>query len=185
MRDAEASKAKILEAATDEFATWGIAGARVERIARTAGFNKNLIYIYFENKETLFLTVLSTHLTAVYDRLSFRPDDLAGYAAEVFDFAQNNPRIMKLMAWYSLEQQAKGISERGESLVQKMAALQQAQAAGQVSDAFPPAFLMTSIMALATAWSALGPFGVFCDDIQAGDIRNMLQQMIEKLVRSE
>ncbi|ORM69343.1 TetR family transcriptional regulator [Pantoea wallisii] len=184
MRDAEASRAKILEAATDEFATWGIAGARIERIARSAGCNKNLIYIYFENKERLFQTVMETHLTAVYDTLTFRPDDLPGYASDVFDFAQSNPRIMRLMAWFSLEQQATGISGRNASFVKKMATLQQAQAAGRVSDAFPPEFLLTTIMALSTAWSALGPFGVFCDNVPAGDIRKMLQQMIAGMIRS-
>ncbi|HGC6387301.1 TPA: TetR family transcriptional regulator [Cronobacter dublinensis] len=185
MRNAEASRAKILEAATDEFATWGIAGARIERIARTAGFNKNLIYIYFENKETLFKTVLETHLTTAYDRLPFRPDDLAGYASDVFDFAQSNPRIMKLMAWYSLEQQATGIGGRNASFASKIAALHQAQAAGKVSEAFPPAFLLTTIMSLSTAWSAASPFGAFCDDVPADDIRDMLQRMIEKMLLPE
>ncbi|SAU28116.1 hypothetical protein [Klebsiella pneumoniae] len=67
----------------------------------------------------------------------------------------------------------------------KIAALQQAQAARKVSEAFPPAFLLTTIMALSTAWSALSPFGVFCSDVPAGDIRKMLQQMIEIMIRPE
>ena len=62
MRNAEATRERILDAATAEFSAHGIAGARVDRIARTAGCNKNLIYIYFENKETLFTTVLQKHL---------------------------------------------------------------------------------------------------------------------------
>ena len=40
-RDAEATKARILEAATAEFAAHGIAGARVDRIAASAGANKS------------------------------------------------------------------------------------------------------------------------------------------------
>jgi len=47
---------------------------------RTAECNKNLIYIYFENKETLFTTVLERHLLRVYEDLAFTPDDLPGYA---------------------------------------------------------------------------------------------------------
>lgn len=92
---------------------------------------------------------------------------------------------MVLMARYSLEQQTAGISERNESLVKKTAVLQQAQATGQVRDVFPPAFFLTTIMALPTAWYVLGPFGVFRDGVQAIDIRKMLHQMIEKLVRPE
>ncbi|EPY4670080.1 TPA: hypothetical protein ACTW35_005542, partial [Klebsiella pneumoniae] len=93
---------------------------------------------WLNNREQV--TVLGTHLRTINDTLTFRPDDLAGYASEVFGFAQNNPRIMKLMAWYSLEQQATGISGRNESLFKKIAALQQAQAAGKVSEAFPRRF---------------------------------------------
>jgi AcrR family transcriptional regulator len=57
-RDADRSQRDILEAALDEFAAHGLAGARMDRIAERAAVNKRLIYYYFENKETLFLAVL-------------------------------------------------------------------------------------------------------------------------------
>lgn len=57
-RDAEKTRAAILEAATEAFAELGLGGARVDEIARRAGFNKALLYHYFGNKETLFLAVL-------------------------------------------------------------------------------------------------------------------------------
>src|SRR5690242_10400109 len=104
MRNAEATREKILEAAMAEFSAYGIAGARVDRIAQAAGCNKNLIYIYFENKETLFTTVLEKHLTRAYEDLPFTPDDLPGYATRVFDLAMANSDLMRLMAWFSLEQ---------------------------------------------------------------------------------
>jgi AcrR family transcriptional regulator len=91
MRNAEATRERILEAALAEFSTLGIAGARVDRIARAAGYNKNLIYVYFQDKETLFTTVLQKHLARVYDANPFTPDDLPGYAAKVFDFAMPTP----------------------------------------------------------------------------------------------
>ena len=72
MRNAEATRERILEAATAEFSAYGIAGARVDRIAKTAGCNKNLIYIYFENKETLFTTVLQKQFGAPSRRLPSR-----------------------------------------------------------------------------------------------------------------
>lgn len=57
-RDAEATRARILQAAYDEFATKGLAGARVDEIAERACINKRMIYVYFGNKEQLFGTVL-------------------------------------------------------------------------------------------------------------------------------
>lgn len=57
-RDAEATKARILEAAKREFAKNGLGGARVDVIAEKAHANKRMIYHYFESKEGLFQTVL-------------------------------------------------------------------------------------------------------------------------------
>jgi AcrR family transcriptional regulator len=57
-RDPEATRAAILTAATEEFAAFGLGGARVDRIAERAGINKRMLYYYFGQKEDLFLAVL-------------------------------------------------------------------------------------------------------------------------------
>jgi TetR/AcrR family transcriptional regulator len=44
----------ILSAAGAEFARYGFAGARIERIAKTAAVNKQLIFHYFRSKEGLY-----------------------------------------------------------------------------------------------------------------------------------
>ena len=162
-RNAEATRERILDAAMAEFSAYGIAGTRVDRIAKTAGCNKNLIYIYFENKETLFTTVLKKHLVRVYEDLPFTPDDLPGYAARVFDFAMAHPNLMRLMTWFGLEQKVDSPAERGTALGAKVAALMKAQNAGRVGTAFSPGFLLTAIMVLATAWTAANPFGPSLD----------------------
>jgi AcrR family transcriptional regulator len=58
VRDAEATKTRILEAAKREFAKNGLGGARVDVIAEKARANKRMIYHYFESKEGLFQTIL-------------------------------------------------------------------------------------------------------------------------------
>ena len=52
------TRRRILEAATGEFAAKGLAGARVEEIARRARINKRMLYHYFGNKEALWVAVL-------------------------------------------------------------------------------------------------------------------------------
>ncbi|MEO8390873.1 TetR family transcriptional regulator [Polaromonas sp.] len=59
-RDADRSQQTILLAARDEFALYGLAGARVDRIAERADINKRLIYYYFKSKDDLFLAVLES-----------------------------------------------------------------------------------------------------------------------------
>lgn len=58
LRDADRSQNTILAAARDEFAEYGLGGARMDRIAERAGLNKRLIYYYFDDKEKLFQAVL-------------------------------------------------------------------------------------------------------------------------------
>ncbi len=57
-RDAEATQARILQAAKEEFAANGLAGARVDVIAERAEANKRMIYHYFGSKDELFKTVI-------------------------------------------------------------------------------------------------------------------------------
>lgn len=62
---AEATRLAVLDIALDEFARFGLEGARVDRIAGRAKVNKQALYYYFGNKEGLF----SAALAAVYERI--------------------------------------------------------------------------------------------------------------------
>lgn len=68
VRDAEVTKAHILDAAMEEFAKHGLSGARTEAIAVRSGVTKAMIYYYFENKEGLYQAVLH--------RLDFQINDM-------------------------------------------------------------------------------------------------------------
>ncbi|MEW9551878.1 TetR/AcrR family transcriptional regulator [Nonomuraea sp. NPDC050783] len=57
-RDAERTKAEILEVAQQEFARHGYAGARVDEIAARMRTTKRMIYYYFGSKERLYVAVL-------------------------------------------------------------------------------------------------------------------------------
>ncbi|MGH1565418.1 TetR family transcriptional regulator [Mumia sp. DW29H23] len=57
-RDAERTKAEILEVATQAFAEDGYSGARVDEIAERTRTTKRMIYYYFGGKEQLYLAVL-------------------------------------------------------------------------------------------------------------------------------
>lgn len=57
-RDPERTRRRILDAATAEFARYGLGGARIDRIARRAGANKRMLYYYFGGKDALFLAAL-------------------------------------------------------------------------------------------------------------------------------
>lgn len=57
-RDPDARPQQILDAALAVFGEEGLAGARLDDIARRAGIAKGTIYLYFANKEELFREVV-------------------------------------------------------------------------------------------------------------------------------
>jgi len=63
------SKGKIIEAATAEFAQFGLAGARIDHIAANAGINKAMIYYHFKSKEDLYQTIIDQQIGSVVEKL--------------------------------------------------------------------------------------------------------------------
>lgn len=104
-RNPEKTTRDILAAAREEFVTYGLDGARVDRIAERAGANKRLIYHYVGNKEELYARVL---LDAYRDiragerklQMTDLPpqaalDKLVGFT---FDHFEANPWFIRLLA---------------------------------------------------------------------------------------
>jgi TetR/AcrR family transcriptional regulator len=100
----EESRAAILQAAAQEFAKHGIAGARTDAIARAAKVNKALLYYYFTDKETLYGAVLDnafsgmkTNIFKVLDSDLPAREKIMAYAGAYFDFIASNQIYPKLM----------------------------------------------------------------------------------------
>uniref|UniRef100_UPI0026113780 TetR/AcrR family transcriptional regulator n=1 Tax=Acaryochloris sp. IP29b_bin.148 TaxID=2969218 RepID=UPI0026113780 len=72
-RNPEVTKAKILDSAIEEFAQYGLTGARTEAIASKSGVTKALLCYYFKNKETLYQAVLQHLVTEI--NTAFQPTD--------------------------------------------------------------------------------------------------------------
>ena len=104
-RDPALSKQLILSAAQDEFAAYGLNGARIDRIAKRVGASKNLIYHYFGSKDRLYLNVLES----IYRQMREGQDDTALQAlsplegmrklvANTFDHFVRSPALIRLMS---------------------------------------------------------------------------------------
>ncbi|KXO94682.1 hypothetical protein AXK57_00170 [Tsukamurella pulmonis] len=149
-RDAAATKARLLEAATVEFAEHGLAGARVDRIAAAAEANKQLIYAYFGNKRQLFDAVIEGRVAELLETVPFTPHDLPGYAVRLRSFNRRHPELMRLVLWHTLECPGALALTRfaAESNDGKVAALQKAQSEGVVTSVMPAPALLVQLLAL-------------------------------------
>jgi AcrR family transcriptional regulator len=148
--DSAATKARILSAATTEFSTYGLAGARVDRIAAGAEANKQLIYAYFGNKEALFDAALDAHIDELLDAVPFDATDLPAYAQRLIAFEDDHPELGRLARWHLLERPGVlwQLPQSTASMGRKVAALAQAQADGIVDDTLPPDRLLSMLLAL-------------------------------------
>ncbi|MFJ4922559.1 TetR family transcriptional regulator [Streptomyces sp. NPDC088725] len=167
-RDSRTTKTSLLRAATGEFAEHGIAGARVDRIAAAAGYNKNLIYVHFGSKDQLFDAVYEDAVKEILDAAPFDADDLPGYAGALFDFHIGHPHLMRLARWHSLERPGEVLPIAEKANAAKLRALSAAQGEGKVDAGLPPHLLLALLVGLAMTWSEGSPEPATADDDAAG-----------------
>nr|WP_055503974.1 TetR family transcriptional regulator [Nonomuraea pusilla] len=97
-----ATRAALLEAAREEFASYGVAGARVDRIAERAGVNKERIYGHFGSKEKLFDAVIAEALDDLTARIALPGTDPVDYVARLTDYYRTHPDLVRLLMWEAL-----------------------------------------------------------------------------------
>jgi len=93
-RDAVATKAAIVAAALEEFATFGLAGARMDEIARAARVNKALLYYYFESKEHLYEGVVQQMFEAMTEALRGALETSDGPGERLLAFLEANFKVL-------------------------------------------------------------------------------------------
>jgi AcrR family transcriptional regulator len=158
-RDSAETKRRLFEAATAEFTTHGIAGARIDRIAAAAGANKQLIYAYFGNKRQLFEAVVGEQVTRFLEEVPFDAADLPGHAAAMFDFYVAHPEIAQLGTWHALEpgEAEHPIPVIEQAIKRRAREIARVQAAGLVDPSLRPADLLALIGSITRTWAVATP----------------------------
>ena len=124
---------RILEAAIAEFVEYGLAGARVDRIAERAGANKALLYRHFGSKDGLFDAAVRA-MALRFDQIrSTLPPTLEGRLPYYFERATDDQQWVRLLQWEALQTGAGPVvneAERRAHMQQAVAAVRADQAAG-------------------------------------------------------
>ncbi|OLR92627.1 TetR family transcriptional regulator [Actinokineospora bangkokensis] len=181
-RDAHATKARILRAATAEFAEHGYAGGRVDRIVREAGTNVRMIYAYFSGKDGLFDAAVAGAVESMAAAVPPRVDDLPAWAGELFDYHRREPTTLRITMWAHLER-PEAAAEPVESYVAKTTAV-----SGVDSAPLTAVDLLVFVYALAQAWY-LTPTGLLradgsdpADPQRVADHRAAIVAAVDRLV---
>jgi len=96
---------RIVRAAREEFSRRGFAGARVERIAKAAEVNKQLLFYYYHSKRGLFQAVVRSGVTELESALTALPSStgkplerLQDALAALFEFLTAHPDLVTLIS---------------------------------------------------------------------------------------
>jgi AcrR family transcriptional regulator len=150
-RSSKATKELLLAAAGEEFSEYGLAGARIDRIAERAGANKRLLYVYFGDKDQLFDTVLARHIDALMESIPLKDGDLTAFAAARFDFMLANPQVSRLSSWRILERSEPTEAER-QTFEERVVSVAAAQEAGRIRADIPAIDLFAIVMRMTDSW---------------------------------
>ncbi|MBV9690557.1 MAG: TetR/AcrR family transcriptional regulator [Ktedonobacteraceae bacterium] len=176
--DAQAAREAILNAAEAVFAEHGFDGARIDAIATLAGYNKSLIFQYFDDKLGLYaeilkradremaelqahmLTPLLADESVASDAQRFRTL-LETMVQAVFDYFLGHPRFMRILLWEQAEgwrAYAKIASQLSTEDVDRFGALfRTARKAGLLRSDFHPVIQLTLLVQICQSYLAFLP----------------------------
>lgn len=158
MRRGEARQ-RILEASRLEFGEHGLAGARVERIARRAGVNKQLLYYYFGSKRDLY------HAAAAPPKgggeqpprsVRAGPEAIRQVMRDLFGELARRPELVSLLVDRNRAERSLA-RQWTDARIEAIAALiSQGQGTGYFRDDIDPNLLAQQTIVLCSGFHALG-----------------------------
>lgn len=155
MRNTSELRDGIIDAARAEFARYGLAGARIDRIAKSASASKERLYAHFGDKEALFRHVVAADSADFFSAITVRPDAVAEFAGDLYDLASSRPDHLRMITWARLEGMPLSEPELdGRSIRERdAAAIAAAQTAGHVDRSWDPHQLLIMLFGIGMAWA--------------------------------
>lgn len=154
VRDAERTKARILQATAEELSENGLAALRVAAIAARAGVNKQLISYYFGGKDGL-LRALGEQWRAQKSTFDRPERPLTEIIMDYVTSALDDPISVRLLAWeglaYRTGKEDPDLAARVEQAQRDLADLRRRQELGELAADLDPECVFLAIVAAGAA----------------------------------
>ena len=161
VRDPEATRSAILDAAESAFLSKGFAETSTAEIARRAGVTKSLIHHHFGSKEALWEEVKVRRFSVYAEQQMQLLRDQEPTAALLrdsmkmyFRFLRTNPEIVKMLAWMFVEQsQDEDCADLDRELtLAGIEKIRLAQERGELRSDLNPGFILFTFIGIAQHW---------------------------------
>lgn len=192
-RDAEGTRATVLESAEQLFSENGFHGTSLAAVAAKSGISDGLILYHFKSKEGLYQAVLegvsmryAEVLQGVHDD-SLPPREMLRRALEaMFDFWRSDETYQRISLWAHLEGREAPASSEAQLTAGLAAYLEGLQAQGQFPADIDPVVFLSAIIGPVHFWFRYK--ANFTEILQLGGSeeeldRRFLEQFIAMLAR--
>lgn len=182
------SRRLITDAARAEFSTHGFAGARVDRIARRAGVNKQLLFYYFGSKKGLYQSIVegaAGEATRTMDvaKPSHAAAHLRNAFTGLFDTLSAQPDLARLLLFDTQQSGERPSRQALDDLVGRIRdVIAEGQGHGYFRDDVDPSRTARQALVLAVGYFALEP--VLTDSPAPGRIADWRDGALDLLLRS-
>lgn len=155
---ADSTRRGILDAAKAQFLTHGFDGTSIQKIAKDAKVNTNLIFHHFQNKATLWTTVKADILATDNIEPHYNKRSAMAYFNSIIDYRfklyRNNPDLAHLIRWQQVsDDESLLIGNDFASPNHWLADLAELQQRGELRDDIQPELMMLFII-----YSSYAPF---------------------------
>lgn len=153
LRDPDRTKARIFQAAADEFAARGFDGARMDKIAELAGINKRMIYVYWGDKQELYHEILRQKVRAMHEVFTTDWGSPAADLVRYFEATLAERELLRFIQWEALGDLGSPLvaeDDRRATFGLKVDSMRRDQGEGRLTAAIPPDVLMLVFMALSS-----------------------------------
>lgn len=163
-RDPDATRAAILDAAEEVFLEKGYGATAMSAIARRAGVTKSLLHHHFDSKANLWAEVKQRRFRHYAEvqmaMINESPDDQGAQVLRdsfdfYFRFLQQNPELVRIMAWVFLEQEANRdvcLKMDDELMDAGAERIRRGQEQGYLRDDIDPRFLLFTFIGICQHW---------------------------------
>ncbi len=145
---------RILEAAHAEFAERGLAGARIDTIARQAEASKERLYAHFRTKTDLFDAAIGASIDRWLAAVPFDASNLPEWASKLYLHFSQHPDDARLLLWGQIEGMtlaSPGVVDH-EQLEWRRDEVRKAQEAGHIPSDWRVDELLTLAFGLVLSW---------------------------------
>lgn len=158
-RDADATKASIIDAAENLFLEKGFADVSLTQLASAAGVTKSLIHHHFGSKEKLWAEVklrfFADYFETLVQALTESPPSLQLLTESVkdyFEYLRGKPNFARMNCWMMLEEDDTCADMAWELIRVATRRVREAQEIGEIRSDLSPDHVLISFLSMVENW---------------------------------